>query len=388
MATAALLDEKFDSVVASPVPEARPARPASSNYLPTLDGWRAVAILAVLICHGSDQIFSEAGPWPNEQLHAYTRHGSLGVDIFFGISGFLICTRLLQEQQRSGRISLRGFYIRRAFRILPASFTYLAVVGFLGLTGLLYVGAWQWLSCLLFFRNYVDSSAAGGWYTGHFWSLCIEEHFYLFWPGLLVLLGTRRARWGVAGMALAVAVWRALEFRHQWLGRFLPESGFYARTDIRLDGLLWGCWMALLFSVPRVRAWLTRWLSLGVWLAMAGAFLALVKYHPPMSMLGQAFLIPLLLVATIVRPRGLVGRVLETMPMRWIGRISYSLYLWQQLFLVGSREPRPLPFGPLQEWPLNVAACFACAALSFYVIERPLIHLGQRLAGSEALRPH
>src|SRR5438132_7867316 len=108
-----------------------------SNYLPTLDGWRALAILGVMICHSCDAFFHADGPHPNAVLHALTRHGALGVDVFFGISGFLICTRLIEEHKKNGRISLKRFYVRRAFRILPPYFTYSAVLGVstpLGLT--------------------------------------------------------------------------------------------------------------------------------------------------------------------------------------------------------------------------------------------------------------
>src|SRR2546430_13139239 len=109
-----------------------------SNYLPTLDGWRALAILGVMVCHSGDAFFHADGPHPNVTLHSLTRHGALGVDVFFGISGFLICTRLIEEHKKTGRISLKRFYIRRAFRILPPYFTHLAALGALTAAGLIF----------------------------------------------------------------------------------------------------------------------------------------------------------------------------------------------------------------------------------------------------------
>ncbi len=346
----------------------------ASGYLPTLDGWRAIAILGVLICHGSDALFNNSGLYPSHRWYGLTRYGAFGVDIFFGLSGFLICTRLLQERRRDGEISLASFYIRRALRILPPYLTYLVTVGLLGYGGVLTVHRWEWLSSLLFFRNYI-ASREGGWYLAHFWSLAVEEHFYLLWPSLLVLLGSRRARSAVVVLALSVAAWRMLDFREQWMFQ-LAGANFFTRTDIRLDALLWGCWMALIFDSPDWRAVLVRRLSYGTWTMLVGALVCCVVYRPPLAMLWEAILVPLLLAGTVLKPASLVGRFLESRPMRWIGRISYSLYIWQQLFLGRSQEPHPFPMGILQIFPIDIVCVFVVAAASYYVIERPLIGVG------------
>src|ERR1039457_1595720 len=117
----------------------------SKGYLPTLDGWRAIAILGVL----GDHVL-----WGNPHLGRFGQiaiglMGEKGVTLFFGISGFLITWRLLEEQEKLGAISLRAFYIRRAFRILPASTMYLAAIGLLALGGFLTVNPHSWLSALL-----------------------------------------------------------------------------------------------------------------------------------------------------------------------------------------------------------------------------------------------
>ena len=109
-------------------------RTGHKDYLPTLDGWRAIAILAVLIAHGTDTVFSPGGLHANDRLRSFLKHG-VGVEIFFAISGFLICTRLLQERQRQGRVRLSAFYIRRAFRILPPYLLYLLTIGALVAAG-------------------------------------------------------------------------------------------------------------------------------------------------------------------------------------------------------------------------------------------------------------
>jgi peptidoglycan/LPS O-acetylase OafA/YrhL len=153
---------------------------ARTGYFPTFDGWRALAVLAVVLAHDTTY---NAGPLNTNWFH---QHAQFGVSIFFGISGLLICSRLLQEETAHGRISLKGFYVRRGFRILPPVAGYLLVIGMLSLFHFISVSPREWIASLLFFRNYgflVGTAAKYDWYTFHFWSLAVEEHFYLILPG-------------------------------------------------------------------------------------------------------------------------------------------------------------------------------------------------------------
>jgi peptidoglycan/LPS O-acetylase OafA/YrhL len=348
------------------------------GYIPTLDGWRAIAILAVIIHHATVSHVYPGGAYASGRgLWLSRLLGDYGVAIFFALSGFLICTRLLQEHRKTDRISLKSFYLRRAFRILPPYFLYLAILGVIAAAGVIQVEPIEWISCAFFFRNYVPGPTPPftGWYTGHFWSLSIEEHFYLFWPLMLVVCGNKRARSAVVVLAFLVMVWRALDTRFAWI-----EVGYVGhRTDTRLDGLLWGCWVALLLDVPAYKDWITKWFSPWVWLGAIAALLGVVWVSPLAAEMVSPFLLPWLLVGTVLRPGQPFSRALELEPVRWIGRISYSLYLWQQLFVMGSMKvSRPFAMGWLQELPLNILAAFACAAASYYVVERPLITLGQR----------
>ncbi|MGD0074551.1 MAG: acyltransferase [Candidatus Binataceae bacterium] len=386
---AVTLEQTDEPEAASKTADTRPQPEfLRSGYLPTLDGWRAVAIISVLVCHGSEAVFHDGGMYPNAFWYRLTRHGAFGVDIFFGISGLLICSRLLRERRREGRISLAGFYIRRAFRILPPYLAYLIAIGALGYCGVLAVHHWEFLSCLLFFRNYIASHDAG-WYLGHFWSLAVEEHFYLIWPGLLVLFTPRRARWATPLLALAIAGWRTLDSHEQWISR-AGGIDFYGRTDIRLDALLWGCWAALLLDSEMWRKCVCNRLSTGVWLVALSALLCCVAYQPPLAMLWQAILVPMVLVGTVLRSIEPVTWILEARPIRWIGRLSYSLYIWQQLFLVSSAESHPLPMGALQKFPMNVVFVFAAAIVSYYIIERRFMEyrhsLSKRMCSSARTR--
>jgi peptidoglycan/LPS O-acetylase OafA/YrhL len=369
---------------AAPARSRRSGAP-SSGYLPTLDGWRAVAILFVLLAHMRFRLFGAGGIYPHATLEAICEQGVIGVPIFFGISGLLICSRLLEERRLRGEIDLRGFYLRRVFRILPPYFLLLATIAGLGAAQGVRI-AWSDLqACLGFYRNYVPGENAASWYTAHFWSLAVEEHFYVLLPTLLVICATaRRTAYALLGLAFAVIAWRTLANRVS----FLPEDFLFLtyRTDIRIDGLLLGALAALALEASAARERLQRVLAP---LVVAGGF-ALLALAPwlrlPSLPTLTAVVVPLLLLGTLLRPSTALGRFLELAPLRWIGRMSYSLYLWQQLFFTPIHQPLtdiPMPaLLPewLLSWPGNLLGLLACAMGSYYLVERPLTRLGRRLA--------
>jgi peptidoglycan/LPS O-acetylase OafA/YrhL len=338
-----------------------------ASYLPTLDGWRAVAILAVIVFHGTA---------PESPLYPYASFGDNGVNIFFGISGFLITSKLLEETRTSGSIHLGHFYVRRFFRILPPAFTFLlALFAMSTLGALTSVSGRELVASALFFRNYGAGLAKSSSYTGHFWSLSVEEHFYLTWPALLVVLGSRRARWAAPALALAVGVWRFLDTKYGWFESAFPGVFPWQRTDRVADGLLWGCAGALFVELNSIKERLTRLSRTPVTLLLALAIALPVGLGLPLNSIVRAALLPLLILSTVLNPGGVVGRVFESAPVRWVGRLSYSLYLWQQIFFVNRFEP---PEG-LQIFPVNAAATLACAVVSYYLVEKPAIALGRRL---------
>jgi peptidoglycan/LPS O-acetylase OafA/YrhL len=288
-----------------------------SGYLPTLDGWRAVAVFGVLLDHVVG--YSPLRDVP--VLRTISHTGPNGVSLFFAISGFLICSRLLEEQNAFGRISLRGFYIRRAFRILPPAMFYLVVVAFLSLLGFIVVTRAEWISSVFFFRNYLPESwIRRGWggYTVHYWSLAVEEHFYLIWPAALVLLGKMRARWFAMVIALGVAGWRMWEFHHHWLDRLIPGLLIGSRTDIRLDALLLGCLAALLLDEEGARDLVVRHYKTWMWTLLVATYVLLqLLQHTRTYSLLESTLLPLIIVGTVCRPNMWVGRLLEFPLLKW-----------------------------------------------------------------------
>ena len=200
-----------------------------SGYLPSLDGWRTVAILMVVAAHQR--------PWRLGLFHSQWLHGGRGVRLFFALSGLLICTRLLREEQRFGGISLRSFYTRRLFRIQPAALFYLAVISMLMLAGEL-PRVWSAvLGSALMVRTFLPRTATN-WETAHFWSLAVEEQFYLFLPGFLVLCRRRRLAL-LSALVVAFDVWL-------WWSCGRPGSRDFPRLFI--CARTW--WSARFFLVP------------------------------------------------------------------------------------------------------------------------------------------
>ncbi|MBS1874680.1 MAG: acyltransferase [Acidobacteria bacterium] len=344
------------------------------DYLPTLDGWRGVALCMLLFAHVR---------LPGQALQGLALYGGVSVHIFFALSGFLITQRLLDEHRRTGGISLRAFYIRRVFRILPAALTYLAFLSILGFGfKLIPLTVGQIVAGACFYRNYWVEPADVSWYTGHYWSLSVEEHFYLIWPGLLALMGIRRGRWMTPLLAVMFAVWRGLDMHYGWLASINPGwRNLVGRTDYRMDGLFWGCAMAFLWDWAPAREWL-RTRGRAEWAIPAWIAIVLCLYFEPPGYLALfAFLLPIPLVFTTARPDGRFGRFFEGRFISWFGRLSYSVYIWQMLFLPAYGIP--ISLGWLQWAPLNLFMAVGCACASYYFIEKPFRRIGVRLAASK-----
>jgi len=352
------------------------------RYLPGLDGLRALAVIGVLLYHAEV-------PW--------APGGFLGVEMFFAISGYLITALLLGERIGSGTIVLRDFWLRRARRLLPALYLFLAVtsvyvvlflphdvVQFRGdlVAALLYVTNW-------FFIFHNQSYFA---FTGrppllqHLWSLAVEEQFYLFWPlvfgGLMRVWGHRRDRNRLLAAVVGGAVASTLLMAVLYHPGQDPSRVYYG-TDTRAAGLLIGAALALVWSPWR----LTPRITLGgrivldlvgvAGVALLCVYMWKITEFDTWLYRGGFALVSLttaLVVAVAAHPGADVGRrVLGVGALRWIGIRSYGIYLWHfPIFMV--TRPR-LDQDLLSGYPLlavRLALTFAVAELSFRYVEQPI----------------
>jgi peptidoglycan/LPS O-acetylase OafA/YrhL len=354
----------------------------ADRHLAGLDGLRAIAVGLVILCHAALSSGFPSFPGSAE----LSRQAARGVEIFFVLSGFLITWLLLQEERATGAISLRGFYFRRAFRILPAAVFYLAVLCALAAPGWIPLRWEEVVASLLFFRAWVEGSLA----TGHFWTLGIEEQFYLVWPFFLTLWPYSRSRvWLIAAAVLLAPVWNQLNIM-----MFGATGINHGRTDLRYGSLMMGCLLAHLRFDPRTRAWLQREALLRPAAVIAAALLfalsgtelarpvpsALRIFLPTAGFAGIA-----LVINALVESRGgWIDRWMNAPFMTWTGRLSYSLYLWQQLFC-RYEDTAAVPW--IRAFPWNVAATFAAAWVSYAWVEQPMLRLRERLARRPDPRP-
>lgn len=361
---------------------ARNSAPTGKGYyIPTLDGWRALSIILVLGSHSS-QIADFPSAW--KPAFKWIFDGELGVRCFFLISGFLITTLMLREASSNGGVDLRSFYLRRTLRIVPVYLAFLLVVLLLQWLTPFEQTSRHWLHLLTFTSNYTQD---GNWPTGHFWSLACEEQFYLVWPLLFTVLALFRPS-TLAWVLLAIPILICPLLRvgiH--LGR-VPDLFLFSHFSILrfLDSLSFGCLLAYL--LPRLRQ--ARLLKGALVIPLALALIAIPHVLSRLFILGiitvplahtlQAAGMFLLLACGIVRQAGGVFRLLELPVITWLGRLSYSLYIWQQLFCTS-----PSTFGFKQTWlqgfPGWILASLLAAIVSYYLLERPLLKLRKRLHG-------
>lgn len=343
----------------------------TSGYIPGLDGIRALAVFFVIfehsVIHGEYIRYSGIG------LHA----GRTGVDLFFVLSGYLITTLLLREETRTGTISLRHFYIRRALRLFPALWLYLLVVGTLTAGGWLPHNPWHsFVSSFLYVRNIVGR----GYETDHLWSLSIEEQFYLLWPLVVIALPRRNVARLVIGLGAIAAItsWRVYATKYG----LASDGALCIRSDFRFDSPLIGCVLALIYAIfpDCVRRANGTSLRSDVLTVLGLAMLAgWIFFRPENSIVPGtldtwACLIGVILVLSQTGRAGYISGCLTWAPLVYTGRISYGVYLWQMLF-VGPPTPG---FETIRSLPLGILLTFTVAIVSYTYLETPILRLKDR----------
>lgn len=336
----------------------------------SLDGLRALSISAVLLGHVAG---TRGFPEPLTALIRNERVdiAALGVGVFFVISGFLITGLLLAEHERSGTISLKRFYLRRTLRIFPAALAYIAVLGLLDAVRLVQVGSGDFVHALTYTMNYAPHR---GWHLGHFWSLATEEQFYLLWPAIVLFVAPRQAFRVAVAVVCLVPLVRLAEAAV--LGR---AAGDYVGTtfETTADTIAIGCVLAL----SRERLWKQPWYRRAVetpWVAPLLLVVSLVislRVRPGFlvgTTLGSVAIM-LLIDRAVRHADDPFGRLLNSPLLVHVGTLSYSIYVWQQLFL--NRTSTSL----FAMFPANIMLVLAAAVASYYLVERPFLQLRPKL---------
>jgi peptidoglycan/LPS O-acetylase OafA/YrhL len=329
--------------------------------IPSLDGLRAVSISLVVAGHWVELHYQSSAAADVAGAFA-----NLGVRIFFVISGYLITTLLLNEYGKTSTIGLREFYVRRAYRILPAAIAFMVPVFAIFWHEL----RWYHMAAAMLYLMNFDFSHP--WFLGHLWSLSVEEQFYFLWPG--VLKKWHRHRVGIlAGVVLFAPVYRVGCHFLGLHGR--ADETFPAVADV----LAMGCLLAIFAGrLPEVRAKIrSRWaLVMIVPIVLVPVYWGAMRFHTTAVLLlvlwpVMHLSIAGLLLHVVERPYW----ILNVGPVEWVGKISYSLYLWQQLFAYGDRH-RPWYF---------VLVAVGLAGASYYLVEQPMLRVRERRAAAEKM---
>ena len=322
----------------------------AQERIPSLDGLRGLSIWAVLLAHiaGHSTWFPVQSRFVHVSLELLAY---FGVTVFFVISGFLITLLLLKEQEKSSKISWARFYQRRAVRILPAFLLYTSVVLIVG-----HANFQQQLYAFTFTTSYFFEQAYRP--LQQLWSLSVEEQFYLLWP-LLLLSGKVAARRSCWATFLLCPILRL----------FLKRAGYYQFGHLApaiLDSIAAGCLLAMYRD--ELRAFARKYLVFTrTFLILGGGTVLFAEAVYRASFVLLWGIVPCLIALVIAVAIERNDKVLNQGPLAWSGLLSYSLYLWQQPFLVLD--------GPLNYLGIRLPLAFAAAYLSYKFVEQPFIRL-------------
>jgi peptidoglycan/LPS O-acetylase OafA/YrhL len=321
----------------------------TKGRIAALDGWRCCSILLVMYGHLTT--------WSSIKDMPFAGYEYVGVAFFFAISGFVICLGLLREFESSGRISITSFYIRRCFRILPSLILFLIAAWSFAITPPQFIA-----KAALFLCNLSACTVK----IGHTWSLAYEEQFYVLFPVTLAVLLTFSKRWILLSVALAWPIFVT--------ALYYFEQGKLALFLSWFELLLFGAAFAL-YRDQAARI-VRRIGPIGLYIAVPMIFVAFVSGSRAASLITLFVHYPLIAYAVFASTciRTGLHPILESIPMRYLGRISYGVYLFQQPFLCSDDGQGP------SFYIAAIIAIFVMAAFSYAFMEAPLIRFGARLS--------
>ena len=364
-----------DSLAAKEAQRETPTAARSGEQIASLNGLRAISVIIVIGSHLATSVSTPSSISGISQLfNGYLFDGALGVRMFFCISGFLITHLLLSEKDRTGKISLKTFYIRRTLRIWPVLYVFVLFLFVMSQTTALTITPCQYVTALTFTKNHGCSS----WIDGHLWSLAVELQFYAIWPAVIVLCSTRTVIKLAVAAILIAPVSRLVEASAD-----LPRWWLTSNIDTLMCGGL------AAYAQKLHRALFDRILNTRPTLSRCGGFAILVtpvivaRQFPHASlqiMLGptiQAFGATYLIASYARGPAGAIKTILNSRPLNFLGIISFSLYIWQEPFFIW---PSDFGFQKLLtfEWPFNIIGMLIVATASYYCFERPLLSLRRK----------
>lgn len=350
------------------------------NRIDYLDGIRGFAILLVIIGHGT-KVISNESPW--KKIFIFFGNEYLGVEIFFVLSGFLITKLLLNEYNKNGNIDIKKFFIKRILRIFPVFYLYVFVVYLMKVGGILIIKTSVFFIAIIYLFNYRPmfpiEYSNGEWYLKHLWSLSMEEQFYIIWPFLILLFSFKKMPAVVIFLLLIFPIFRLLNY--YYLPDYRGNMNYMFHTAG--DCILYGCLGSLLlnFNFDFVKKFLNIFETYKMHIL---AFIYLFFLSPML----QTYWLPtkggfithildplciICLIIWLVESKDKLWSLFNNKFMITLGVYSYSIYIWQQLFLTKLNTTLSGMF------PLNYIVTFLVAWLSYNLVEKQFLKLKRKI---------
>lgn len=356
------------------------------KYIKGFDGLRAFSIILVLLTHlGVFDSFRGGYFFENRMYPVFS--GVTGVTVFFTLSGFLITRILFAERLATGSINLKNFYMRRFLRLLPPLLIFYTAIAILMYTGAIYATGKGFLLSFFYLYNFVFYQ----YYTpelGHTWSLAVEEQFYLLWPLVLFYCNTRKALLIAFGVITVCALaWYMPDFVVGWPGHYHPfkslynfKYGFIPAAAPIMAGCIAGI-ISLQYTKQAAQAIKKyRFVVLIKCLALYTSTLWMPAALLPICYILQAVSAAMFILWLFFNQDGFICKLLELKPAAYLGKISYSLYVYQGLFLTTGTGGTLF----IQQFPQNLIFSLLCAVISYEFLEKRIARYRNsfRMAGN------
>jgi peptidoglycan/LPS O-acetylase OafA/YrhL len=355
------------------------ATKAAPFQIPSLDGLRAVSFTIVFLAHaGFDRVIP----------------GGFGVTVFFFLSGYLITTLMRLEAAKAGHVSLKAFYLRRALRILPPFYLILGAAVALTFAGILpgHIGGAPLAAQALHYSNFWIAFRGWegvAWGTGVYWSLAVEEHFYFIFPALFLVT----LKLGFDGKKQAITFWALCAVIFAWrcalvYGMHANTDRTYLCSDTRFDSMLYGCALAVWgnpmldgggrdSSSVQSRVWMLVALPIAVVTLLATFLIRDPGFRETLRYTLQGLALGPIFVCAIRWPEALVFRPLNLRAVRFVGTLSYSLYLLHFVILNLLEAHTGLPRVPRAVVAFGIALVLSWGI--YELVEKPCAKLRKRL---------
>lgn len=336
-----------------------------SSHLPSLDGFRGISILLVIIGH----LFVRRG----YDAWQYIFNGNLGVYIFFVISGFLITTLLLKERLKTKTISLRKFYIRRFLRIFPVAYLYIIVLMILNYFLNLHVPWLAFLGAALYLQDFEAFNLS--WYTEHYWSLSLEEQFYLLFPSMI----KRNLKLYSIVIPVLLVIIPILVTVCRYIP-YLSDSYFYdiIHFMLKFDGVMVGSFFSILVFKNMIPWDFIKKYKIVLNIVLLVLTMVIHNNHnlPGINHMSS-FFIAIIIISNLYPANDFIFKFLNNKWLIKIGILSYSIYIWQQLFTMTRSEPTSVNI-PWYSLPWNVIVLFCISYISYNYYEKSFLKLKER----------